>query len=454
VIAPARRAAVAALIDLGAGRGDLPHAMARMRASLDDRRDGALAAEIVAGTLRWQARLDALIAGASERAVEAIAPPARAVLRAAVFQIDHLDRVPVHAVVHDAVEQVRDLRLPALAGFVNAVLRRIADPRRRPPLPPLPAAGEDRDGLVGYLSVVESHPPWLAGRWLDRDGFEQALATMRFNNERAPLTVRVHRSRMSRDAFIEAAAASGLAAEPCRYAPAGVILAANAHLDEVPALEGCYTIQDEGSQLVACAVGAEAGHRVLDACAAPGGKSMAMAEATGPGGLIVAADYRAKRVALLARTVAGQAPPIRVVRHDLGAGAPFGPVFDRVLVDAPCSGLGTLRRDPDIKWTRREADLAEFSRRQRHLLAEASTAVAPGGRLVYATCSSEPDENEAVVDAFLGDHAAFGRGPLPGWMSNARPGQPALTNSRSELATHPARHGLEHFFAAVLIRRG
>lgn len=452
MIAPAREAAVDALIELGARSADLPHAMARMRLRVSDRRDAALAAEIVSGTVRWLARIDALIAAAAERPLTTIAPPVQAVLRAAIFQIDHLDRVPAHAVVHDAVEQVRALGHPRLAGFVNAVLRRVGDPQRRPALPPPASADAGIEEQLAYLAVVESHPGWLVRRWLERDGYDATLATVRFNNTRPGLTVRVHRDQLTREAFIARLADAGIEATPCRYAPDGVIVASNAHLDEVEGLAGLYSIQDEGSQLVALAVGVTPGHRVLDACASPGGKAMAMAAVAGPSGLTVAGDYRPRRVALLRQVVASSLARVQVVRHDVDRAVPFGDVFDRVLVDAPCSGLGTLRRDPDIKWIRQEAELGPMAARQLRLLGNASAAVARGGALVHATCSSEPDENEQVVDAFLAGYPHFSRGALPGWMALPGSDLPPLTNARGELATHPSRHGLEHFFAAVLVR--
>ncbi len=452
MIAPAREAAVEALIELGARRGDLSHVVARMRGRIPDRRDAALAAEIVTGTVRWLARIDALLMGAAERPLTAIAPPVQAVLRAAIFQIDHLDRVPAHAVVHDAVEQVRVLGHPRLAGFVNAVLRRIGDPQRRPSLPSPPPAGAQLDEQVAYLAVVESHPDWLVRRWLARDGYEATRAAVRFNNTRPDLTVRVHSDQLTRDAFIARLDDLGIAAAPCRYAPDGVTVASNAHLDDIDAIGGLYTVQEEGSQLVALAAGVAPGHRVLDACASPGGKALAMAAAAGDSGLVVAGDYRPKRVALLRQCVASSLSPVHVVRHDIDRGVPFGPVFDRVVVDAPCSGLGTLRRDPDIKWTRRETELEGMALRQRRLLDNACHAVAPGGAVVYATCSSEPDENEDVVDGFLADHPAFRRGALPRWMSAPGGDLPSLANARGELATHPSTHGLEGFFAAVLER--
>jgi 16S rRNA (cytosine967-C5)-methyltransferase len=214
---------------------------------------------------------------------------------------------------------------------------------------------------------------------------------------------------------------------------------------------GDFLIQDEASQLVPLMVGARPGHRVLDACAAPGGKSLALADAMQGMGLLVAADARDKRVALLRRVLHAHGAGASLVEHDLHAGAPFGPVFDRVLVDAPCTGLGTLRRDVDIRWRRTPDDLAVAARRQGRMLAEASAAVAPGGRLVYATCSSEPEENDQVVSAFLANHAGFRRVPAQTLIGEGLAAA-VLNPDTGELVTRPDHHGLECFYAAAVVR--
>ena len=213
--------------------------------------------------------------------------------------------------------------------------------------------------------------------------------------------------------------------------------------------QGLFLAQDEASQIVAELVAARPGERVLDACAAPGGKTVAIAGGMADRGLVVAADLRPARVALLARTLAGcGCRSARVVRLDAGAALPFGPVFDRVLVDAPCSGLGTLRRDPDIRWRSAAGDLPALAATQAALLRAAAAVVAPGGRLIYATCSSEPEENERVVEKLLAAGAPFARErPAAGALS-------PLLDGRGQLRTLPHRDGLQAFFAAVLRRRG
>jgi 16S rRNA (cytosine967-C5)-methyltransferase len=215
--------------------------------------------------------------------------------------------------------------------------------------------------------------------------------------------------------------------------------------------DGSFFVQDEASQIVALFVDARPGERILDACASPGGKTIAMAAAMADRGLVVATDVRGRRVELLARTVAGAgAGCVSVLRADAEQPLPFRPVFDAVLLDAPCSGLGVIRRDPDIKWRRQEADLAALAAAQRRLLEQAALVLRPGGRLIYSTCSSEPEENEDVLEGFLQDHPEFEPGPAPLLPEPARP----LLDDRGRLRTLPHRDGLEGFFAAALLKAG
>ena len=193
-------------------------------------------------------------------------------------------------------------------------------------------------------------------------------------------------------------------------------------------------IQDEGSQLVAHAAAPAPNERILDVCAAPGGKSAMFARAVGPGGLVISCDTRPRRLRVLRDTLDREGLPRRVVRIDATQPLPFGPVFDRVVVDAPCSGLGTIQRDPDVKWARDAASLARFAAIQGALIEQAAAAVRPGGALVYATCSSEPEENDDVIASFLASHAEF-YAPLPA------------------ISTRPDRDTLDAFFVAVLVRR-
>jgi 16S rRNA (cytosine967-C5)-methyltransferase len=446
--APARTAAYHALRAVTAGRADLPTALQASRQQLSDERDRSLAAEIVTGALRWQRSLDHLIEQFAQRRLGKLDQEVVTILRLSLYQILHLDRVPASAVVDDAVNLARAARKPSATGFVNAVLRSTLRQRHKLPLPPRPDHPGDREAALAYLGVTHSHPDWLVGRWLDRYGFDATERWVRFNNATPPLTLRVNRFRATREAAAMALAADGVETESARFAPDGLVVTSGNPLRR-PA-DGTVFVQDEASQLISHVVDARPGDRVLDLCASPGGKTTAMAADVENTGSIVASDVRSKRLALLRETIRlSGAPNVAVVRVASTGALPFAPRFDRVLVDAPCSGLGTVRRDPDIRWRRREEELSELARDQVALLTRASETVRHGGRLIYATCSSEPEENEGVVDAFLNERRDFVvldlRTSADGLL---RP----FIDGRGLFRTSPAAHGLEAFFAAVLIR--
>ncbi|MBI4887885.1 MAG: 16S rRNA (cytosine(967)-C(5))-methyltransferase RsmB [Acidobacteria bacterium] len=447
--ATARTAAFHALRAVAEGHADLAAALAVSRRQLKDERDRALAAEIVLGTERWRRCLDCLIEHFARRATPDIDSDVLHILRLSLYQVLHLDRVPVSAVVDDAVDLARHARKAKAAGFVNAVLRATLRERRRLPLPPRPRDPDDRQAALAYLGVTHSHPEWLVARWLDRVGFDAAERWVRFNNEAPRLTLRANTPSTSRDAVAAALAAAGVETVPAAHAPDGLVVTAGNPL-RGPG-DGTFFVQDEASQLVSHAVAARPGERVLDLCASPGGKSVSMAADVGAAGLVIACDVRPRRLRLLHRTVqTSGARCVRIVHVPVAGGLPFAPVFDRVLVDAPCSGLGTIRRDPDIKWRRRESDLRTCAEAQRALLGRAADAVAPGGRLVYATCSSEPEENEAVVDAYLSERQDFQLLDLRG---DGRAALAPFLDARGMFRTLPFAHGLEAFFAAAMVRR-
>jgi 16S rRNA (cytosine967-C5)-methyltransferase len=447
--APARLAAFQALRAVADERIDLPSALALGRERLADERDRALAAEIVTGTLRWQRSLDFLIEHFARRRLAKIDTDILHILRLSLYQVLHLDRVPASAAVDDAVDLTRYARKPSAAAFVNAVLRATLRERHRLPLPPRPTSDADRGAALAYLGIAHSHPEWLVARWLDRYGFEAAERWVRFNNETPRLTLRANTLRASRDEIAAALAAEGVETELTRHAPDGLIVTAGNPLRT--AAGGAFLVQDEASQLISLAVDARPEERALDLCASPGGKTVAMAADMRDTGLLIACDVRTRRVTLLRETVrASGAKHVRVVHVGSSGDLPFVPAFDRVLVDAPCSGLGTIRRDPDIRWRRNERDLARLPRDQQALLQRAAEVVREGGRLVYATCSSEPEENEGVVDAFLSTRTDFMLVDL------RRDGSRALgplLDARGMLRTLPFVHGLEAFFAAAFVRK-
>jgi 16S rRNA (cytosine967-C5)-methyltransferase len=480
VIGPARVAAYHSLRAIADGRCDLPTALARSRDHLDDDRDRALAAEIVAGTLRFQRTIDHLIEHSARRRIDRLDADVLHILRLTLYQLLYLDRVPASAAVDDAVNLVRQAHKQSATGFVNAVLRTTLRQRHRLPLPPKPDTGirpasdvaahsepepiVDRAGALAYLGITHSHPDWLVTRWQDRHGFDATERWVTFNNETPKLTLRVNTLRGDRDTVAAELRGAGVETTPTPHAPNGLIVVTGNPLRALDdgllsassggtgSLSGAFFVQDEASQLINLAVAARPGERILDLCASPGGKTLAMAGDMRDTGLIVACDVRARRVELLTDTVeTSGAACVRVVRVATTGPLPFGPVFDRVLVDAPCSGLGTIRHDPDVRWRRQESDLVRFAVDQRRLIDRAAALVRPHGRLVYATCSSEPDENEAVVDAFLSTHEDF---ELVDLRVDASPYLLPVLDARGMLRTLPFAHGLEAFFAAALVRIG
>lgn len=452
MIAPARVAAYQILRAVSSRGADLPAAIASARGRLEDDRDRALAAEIATGVQRWRAALDHIIAAFSNRPIGRLDSEVVEILRLSTYQLLHLSRVPASAVVDDGVKLVRHVGKASAAGFVNAVLRAVSRKRHSLPLPERPADGTDRDAAITYLSVTLSHPRWLVTRWLDRLGFEATEAWLQFNNTPAPLTLRVNTLQSSRDALSARLEAAGVRVRPGAYAPDALVVEQGNPLEDPDLDAGWFVVQDEASQLVAVAASPHRGQRVLDACASPGGKATAYAGEMGGQGLVVASDVRERRIDLLRRTVeASGASNIRIVRANLLDHVPFRPVFDLVVVDAPCSGLGTLRRDPDIRWRREESDLVRLAAAELTMVQHAAEGVAPGGRLVYSTCSSEPEENDAVADAFLQTTRDFEPVDL-------RAGAPRLPRTvidpRGRLRTEPHVHGLEAFFAAQFRRTG
>jgi 16S rRNA (cytosine967-C5)-methyltransferase len=445
VIAPARTAAFAALRAIEDARIDLPTALAQSRERLTDDRDRALAADIIAGTLRWRGALDHLIAHVAGRSIDRLDVEVVTVLRLSLYQILHLTRVPASAVVDDAVDLCRLARKPSATGFVNAVLRTTLRQRNHLPLPPRPADATDRAAALAYLSVTGSHPEWLVARWLDRYGFESTERWVQFNNVTPSLTLRVNRLRATREELTASLERDEVETIPTRWAPHGLIVTGG-HPLRAPR-DGRFFVQDEASQLVALIVGARPGERVLDLCASPGGKATALAEDMGDSGTLVACDVRPRRIRLLRDMVnESGAVSIRLVQVSRSGGLPFTGLFDRVLVDAPCSGLGTVRRDPDIRWRVKPADIPALAATQLDLLHRAASAVRPGGRLVYATCSSEPEENEDVVSAFLASRSDFLSTPAIDDLAALSP----LLDARGFFRTLPFEHGLDAFFAATL----
>jgi len=428
VATDSRRIALQVLLDVDGPGPTLADRLAGDDAEALDPRDRAFLHELVLGTLRRRGAIDAALAPLVSTGLDRLDPPVRAALRLGAHQVLHL-RVPDRAAVSEAVESVR-AHAPRATGLVNAVLRRLV----REGAPPEPDA--DADPLA-WLTRTGSLPGWLAERWLDRLGPARAVARARAFLAEPPAVFRMNPHRADAEDRVREA---GLDPEPLTVPDAW---RARSGRPAELAAEGLLHLQDEGSQLVG-RLAARPGGAILDACAAPGGKAMLIGDVVSEWGTVVAAERSLTRLRTMAALV-GRWGATNV--HLIGADAlqpPFVTPFDTVLLDAPCTGLGTIARHPDIRWRLQPGDLQRHARRQGALLESLAPLVRAGGRLVYATCSSEPEENEEVVTAFLSRHPEFRPLPLPGWARVFADGPYARTS--------PEDHGGDAFFAAVLER--
>lgn len=405
--------------------------------------DRGLLTELVYGALRRQGTLDFLVdafaasrSGKLERAVLVI-------LRLGLYQLFFLDRIPVSAAVNESVNLAKAVA-PRAAGFVNAVLRR-ADRERDS----LPWPDRERDPAA-YIAARHSHPRWLVEQWIGQLGVPEAEELAVAMAEQAPLTIRVNTLKTTREAFLAELSAAGITAEPTVWAPHGARIASRSSVTALPGFaEGLFTVQDESSQLAAFFLDPQPGERVLDVCAAPGGKATYLAQLMENRGEVLACDISAKKLRLVAeaasrlgigiiRTVAGDA-----TKPGVGADAP---PFDRVLLDAPCSGFGVIRRNPEGKWWKTPEDVAHLAATQRNILDAIAPKLRSGGTLLYSTCSTMAAENEEIVDDFL-----FRRGDFVLEDLNVVfPDLSGLFTGRGHFRSWPHRHGMDGFFAARL----
>ena len=371
-----------------------------------DERDQGLLRELVMGSLRWLRRLDHVIAAASNRSFGEIEAPLHAPLRVATYQLLFLDRVPAHAAVHEAVEQAHQITHRGGASFVNGVLRRIA---RAPRLEDWPVADADP---VRRLSIEKSHPDFLVARWLERFGRARALSLLDANNRPKPLHLLAFRDRGGRELLAEQLIDEGLEVEPASLSPLGLIVRRGNPFATAAFQRGHCYVQDEASQAAALIPPPRPGETVLDAAAAPGGKSFSLL-ACEPRVRIALSDVALARAHLLRANLRRLRRPLPLAVADAGAPA-FSRCFDRVVLDLPCTGTGTLRRHPEIKWRISEDEIGRLSRQALRLLAGAAQLVAPGGLLVAITCSLEREENEDVIARFLETQPGLSPVPLEG----------------------------------------
>ena len=356
--------------------------------------DRALITEFIYGVLRWQGKLDTLIERFSKVSHQKISPLILDVLRLGVYQLLFLDRIPEYAAIYETVSLAKKSGEKRASGFVNAVLRNVQKQKRS-------ILEESQNFLkVGKLSSKNisfelSHPKWLVKLWASEFGLEKALKICQFNNTIAPLTLRVNTMKITREEMLSKMG------ESTSYSPFGVLIAGGALRELSGFQEGYFQVQDEASQLVGLAVAPKEGERILDVCAAPGGKTTHLAELMKDRGEVIAIDRDEKRVSQLKENLQRLGlKSTQVIQADF-LKFDSEKLFDRILVDAPCSSLGVLRRRPEAKWNKKESQILEFPRLQFNLLKKALSLLKPGGVLVYSVCTFTAEETKEVVDLFL-----------------------------------------------------
>ena len=445
-VSPARLAAFDILRRVEEGGA---FASALLAALDDDMRpdDRALCHELVLGVLRRQLWLDRVIEYFSGRSIESLDPPVLLALRLGLYQLRYLSRVPAAAAVNESVNLMQAAHVRSAASFVNAVLRRAT---RAPDHNP----AADIDDPIQRIAIETSHPVWLIERWARLFGMADAESFAGANNERAPVAFRFTSKATKAERVLDELRAAGASLEPSQLVTeAWRIKGATSVMQQLSG-QGLIYLQDEASQLVAHILGAQGGERVIDVCAAPGSKTTHIAART-PEAMIVAGDLHEHRLHTLRQLAASQgATAIHPVTQDAAHGLPFADgSFDRVLVDAPCTGTGTLRHNPEIRWRITAEDIIELAAKQKLILFNAARLVRRGGCLVYSTCSVEPEENESVVQAFAEENSGFKSGRLQ-WQNpgRAEDHSPALLTSAGVARTWPHKHDVDGFFIAAFTK--
>jgi 16S rRNA (cytosine967-C5)-methyltransferase len=430
-----------------------------LKACSFESRDRGLAVELTYGVTRRLATVDWRLSPVLDKPLTRLPVMVQMILRLGAYQILFLDRIPQSAAVNESVQLART-QARALgrdwSGFVNAVLRQLI---REPalPWPPLDTHASQ------HLAVRYSVPEWLTQRWIDHLGLATAEMVCERTSSIPPVTLRVNRLRTTRDEFLARLHRAGVAARPTSVSPVGILAEDGGSIPSLPGFEeGLFYAEDEAAQLIPPLLDPQPGDIILDACAAPGGKATHLAELMHDRITIFAIDQKDARLDLLrsncVRLGIQNIVPItgdvrrssewrRAVEIALRSKKDRWTTFDRILVDAPCSGLGVLRRHPEAKWRKDSAAFSRHHRLQLQILESVAPCLRPEGVLVYSTCSTEPVENEAVIEQFLCAHAEFRRESAAPWLS---PEAQVFLTERGDLSTVGNRYSMDGFYAARL----
>jgi len=437
-----RRAAYEVLLRVDEGAyADLVLDSVLGRSQLDGR-DRGLVTELVYGVLRLRGRLDFALSQFCVQPLPRLQPEVLRLLRLGAYQLLELDRVPAHAAVNSTVELARELHLEQVTGIINGVLRALDRGRAEIPWPP-------PEKIKAYLQHVCSMPVWLTKELMrllpnaEARALGEALATA------APSTLRANRLKIEPSQLLQALTEAGHLARPCRFAPEGIVIEKRGEGPLPGDREGWYQVQDEASMLIAHLLDPQPGQRILDGCAAPGGKTTQLAALTGNQAEIVALDKHPQRVEMIRQGAQRLGCQGILARDwDLTTTPDFltPESFDRVLLDAPCSGLGVLRRNPESRWKKSAVNLRELAVLQQLLLDRVAPLVRPGGKLLYSVCTFSQGETDAVVSAFLEAHPQF---VLENLSDHLPPEWADLLAENGTFRSYPHRHGgMDAFFAA------
>jgi len=366
--------------------------------------DKAFITELVYGTLKWQLSIDYIIEKFSSVKIKKISPWILNILRLGVYQLLYMSKIPESAACNESVNLAKRYGHSASSRYVNAVLRNIARSKDKIEYP------DKNKDLSAYLSVRYSHPEWMVKNWLKRFGESFTEELLKSNNETAPLTVRVNTLKTSREELRSQLEKDGFETRPAKYVENALIIDNPSSITKMEAFaKGLFQVQDESSMMVAQVLNPKPGDLVIDVCSAPGGKATHIAELMKNKGQVIARDVHEHKIKLIEEAALRlgidiiKAEVYDAQKEDLK----LTEKADCVLVDAPCTGFGIIRRKPDIKWTRMEKDLDEIVKLQENILDISSRYVKPGGVLVYSTCTIEPEENDELVKKFIQNNKQF-----------------------------------------------
>lgn len=409
--------------------------------------DRAFITELVYGSLRWRGRIDWIINQFSRIPTNRLDSRILNIIRLGVYQLLFLTKVPPFAAVNESVKLAELCGHRGKVGFVNANLRAIERGQDRIEYPDI-----ERDPEL-HISVVYSHPLWMVKRWLKSFGLRGTIDLCKSNNEAPPLTIRTNALKVSREELFKELKKNvkEISLTPC--SPEGIEMRGASDITVLSPFErGWFQIQDEASQLISHVLAPKPGQRVLDTCAAPGGKTTHLAQLMENKGEIFALDINASRLTLLEENCKRLGiTNVKVFNQDASLPLGFTEKFHRILVDAPCSSMGVLRRNPDSKWKKREEDVVSLKRLQLNILNNLADYLKEDGILVYSTCTITPEENEEVIDDFLVGHPEFALDSI----SDVLPaGCSRLVNNRGGFQSYPHLHNMDGFFAARLRKSG